>query len=82
MEPLREPQRCPGAPEATMKRLINQDRLILETFAALIARSPIMVASLGRAETRLPAGYDHVDASILNWIAAEGRRAGRNFTRV
>jgi hypothetical protein len=46
------------------------------TLHALIARSPIVVAS--PAET-LPAGYGETDAFVLAWIAAEGRRIGRAF---
>jgi hypothetical protein len=46
----------------------------LETLAAVIARSQIVVA--GRTPCRrLPAGFDEVDVAILDWIAAEGRRA-------
>jgi hypothetical protein len=48
----------------------------LTTLVALIARSPIMVAS--PFET-LPAGYGETDAFVLAWIAAEGRRIGRGF---
>ena len=46
------------------------------TFVALIARSPIVVATPAEA---LPAGYGEVDAFVLAWIAAEGRRIGRVF---
>jgi hypothetical protein len=45
------------------------------TLAALIARSPIVVAPV----QRLPAGFGEVDTVILAWIAAEGRRIGRGF---
>jgi len=46
---------------------------------AVIARSQIMRApSLGRAP-RLPDSFDDVDVTILEWIAAEGRRAGRKL---
>jgi hypothetical protein len=48
----------------------------LTTLHALIARSPIMVAS--PLET-LPAGYGEVDVFVLAWIATEGRRIGRGF---
>lgn len=30
----------------------------------------------------LPAGFDMVDAAILEWIAAEGRRVGRSLVRM
>ena len=43
----------------------------LETLAAVIARSPIVVAE---AKRRLPAGYDAVDVAILDWILDENRR--------
>jgi hypothetical protein len=42
----------------------------------VIARSPIVMA---RSAARFPAGFDEVDAAILDWIAAEGRRMGRGF---
>jgi hypothetical protein len=46
------------------------------TLAAVIACSQIIVAQASR---RLPAGYDDVDVAILEWIAAEGRRARRSY---
>jgi hypothetical protein len=54
----------------------NHNRPDVETLAAVIARSQIVVAEPAK---RLPAGYDDVDVAILDWIAAEGRRAGRNY---
>jgi hypothetical protein len=45
----------------------------LDTLSAVIARSQIVVAR--PPCRRLPAGFDDVDIAILNWIAAEGRRA-------
>ncbi len=48
----------------------------IEALAAMIARSPIVIAS--RA-VQFPAGYDDVDVAVLEWIAAEGRRIGRSF---
>ena len=30
---------------------------------------------------RLPAGFDEVEIAVLDWIAAEGRRAGRSIVR-
>ena len=45
----------------------------LDTLSAVIARSQIVVAR--PPCRRLPAGFDEVDVAILNWIAAEGRRA-------
>jgi hypothetical protein len=57
-----------------------QDRPDLETLAAVIAHSQIVVAApiVGRA-SRLPENYDDVDIAILDWIATEGRRAGRRY---
>jgi hypothetical protein len=59
-----------------------QDRSDLETFAAVIADSQIIVAGPVK---RLPAGFDDIDIAILDWIAAEGRRAvvlGRRLASV
>jgi len=44
----------------------------LHTLVAVIARSPIVVAPVSRP--LLPAGYDEIDAAVLNWLAAEARR--------
>ena len=65
-----------------MKLSIDQDHLVLEAIAALIARSPIVVAQLAKPAARLPAGFDDVDVAVLEWIAAEGRRLGRNLVRM
>jgi len=67
-------ERWRGVREAAMKPSIDQDCRTLETLAAAIARSPIVVA---QPAPRLPAGFTEVDAAILDWIAAEGRRIGR-----
>jgi len=63
----------PGAREALTATIkFGAD---LETLAAVIARSPIIVAAPKR---RLPAGYDAVDLAILDWIMDESRaHAGR-----
>lgn len=54
----------------------------LGTLAAVIARSQIVIAAV-RAEVRhLPAGFDDTDIAILEWVAAEGRRAGSQFARM
>jgi len=53
----------------------------LATLAALIARSPIVVAHRTRC-LRLPAGFDDADVAILDWIAAEGRRAGARLVQM
>jgi hypothetical protein len=49
------------------------DRPDLETLAAVIAHSQIVVAAPGRC---LPAGFDEIDIAILDWIVAETRYAG------
>jgi hypothetical protein len=61
----------------------------VETLAAVIAHSQIVVARVVVTQTvglpsvghvsRLPAAYDEVDLAILDWIAAEGRRAARGY---
>jgi hypothetical protein len=51
------------------------------TLAAVIARSPIVVrrpVSGGRSRD-LPVGFEDVDLAVLEWIAAEARRAGRGL---
>jgi hypothetical protein len=62
----------------------NEQRPDLDTLAAVIAHSQIVVArSLARpAARRLPAGFEAVDIAILDWIASEGRRAGRHLVRM
>jgi hypothetical protein len=64
-----------------MQRAIDQHHLEPATIAAVIARSQIVVPrrESGSRLSRLPAGFDPVDVAILDWIAAEGRRAGRSF---
>lgn len=57
----------------------------LETLIAVIAHSQIMLARAlpHPAQNRaLPEGFDAGDIAILDWIAAEGRRAGRSFIRM
>lgn len=59
----------------------------LATLRAAIARSQIYVpASPAKARPKarpmarpLPPGFDAADLAILEWIAAEGRRAGRRL---
>ena len=60
---------------------ISEQKTDLETLVAAIARSPIVVAARPARppRRRLPAGFDEVDIAILDWIAAQGRRAGRGF---
>jgi len=52
------------------------DRPDVETLAAVIAHSQIVVAAPGR---RLPADFDEVDIAILDWIIAESRHLGRRY---
>jgi len=58
----------------------------LETLAAVIACSQIVVKhrnpSMRTRCRRLPAGFDEVDVAVLDWIAAEGRRAGSTLVRM
>lgn len=65
-----------------MKLSRDQNGLALETLAAIIAHSQIVVAQQAKSAPRFPAGYDEVDVSILDWIAGEGRRVGRSFARM
>lgn len=53
----------------------------LETLAAVIARSQILIVA-PPARRRLPAGFDAVDVAILDWIAAESRRTSGRFARM
>ena len=65
-----------------MKVEMGQDRPTLETLATAIAHSPIVVVRPAHPAARLPAGFEAVDAAVLEWIAAEGRRLGRGFVRM
>jgi len=58
------------------------DRPDVDTLTAVIARSPIVVAEPTRQSCHLPAGFDEVDAAILHWLAAEGRRIGRGYLTI
>lgn len=52
----------------------------LATLRAVIAHSQIYVPSaLAQSARPLPPGFDAADLAILEWIAAEGRRAGRRL---
>jgi hypothetical protein len=53
----------------------------LATLTAVIAHSQIVAGRSFRIR-RLPAEFDDVDVAILDWIAAEGRRAGGAFVRM
>ena len=68
-----------------MAIITDEQRADIETLKALIACSPIIVQRrLPKAALRpcLPAGFDLVDAAILEWIAAEGRRVSRGLVRM
>jgi hypothetical protein len=54
----------------------------LATLVAVIAHSQIVVRQPARPARALPAGFEAVDLAILEWIAAEGRRAGRRLALV
>jgi hypothetical protein len=60
---------------------MDQDRTTLETLAAVIAHSQIVVARVPRP-TCLPAGLDAADVAVLDWIVAEGRRLGRGIAQM
>ena len=52
----------------------------LATLRAAIAHSQIYAPLAPAPSTRrLPPGFDAADLAILEWIAAEGRRAGRGL---
>jgi hypothetical protein len=59
----------------------------LGTLAVVIAHSQIVVAATATDRRQvpehrlLPAGFGDVDVGVLEWIAAEGRRAGRKLAR-
>jgi hypothetical protein len=59
-----------------MKILIGHDRSLLETLLALIGQSPIAIA---KPFADLPAGFTEVDVTVLDWIAAEGRRIRADY---
>ena len=65
-----------------MKPCRDQNGLALETLVAIIAHSQIVVVQPAKPASRLPAGYDEADISILDWIAAQGQRVGRSFVRM
>jgi hypothetical protein len=63
-------------PEAAMKCPMDHNPVSVETIAAAIAGSPIVVMP---PVTLLPAGFEEVDIAILNWLAGEAERMRRNF---
>jgi hypothetical protein len=58
----------------------------LSTLAVVIAHSQIVILEADQEplwqHRPLPAGFDDVDAAVLAWIAAEGRRVGRAMARL
>ena len=65
-----------------MKLSRDQNGLALEALTAMIWHSQIVVMQSAKPASRLPAGFDEVDISILDWIAAEGQRVHRSFVRM
>jgi hypothetical protein len=73
-----------------MTLALDRQHADLETLTAVIAHSEIFVAQIAArlrfawlAQSRpVPAGFDETDIAVLDWIAAEGRRAGRSFVRM
>jgi hypothetical protein len=57
------------------QRPMDQSFASVETLAAAIARSPIVVR---QSATPLPAGFDEVDLAILAWLAGEAQRMRRH----
>jgi hypothetical protein len=62
-----------------MTLLTHLDAADLATLIAVISHSQIVVDEAVECGSNLPAGFDDVDTAILDWIAAEGRRAGRSL---
>ncbi|HML08812.1 MAG TPA: hypothetical protein VK430_11895 [Xanthobacteraceae bacterium] len=62
-----------------MARVEEQEYPSLQTLAAVIARSQIVVAEPAKPGPCFPAGFDDVDLAILDWIAAEARRLRRRL---
>jgi len=60
-----------------MKLCRDQDVLAFENLVSMVALSEIVVRQPAKPTPHFPAGFDEVDISILEWIAAEGRRFGR-----
>jgi hypothetical protein len=62
-----------------MQILICRGSSLLQAILAMIGRSPI---ALARPAADLPDGFTERDVAVLDWIAAEGRRIGRGYTRL
>ena len=65
-----------------METVPDQARFDLAALGAMIAHSQIVLAKAEKPLARLPAGFEVVDVAVLEWIAAEGRRAGRSLLRM
>ena len=65
-----------------MKPSRDQNGLAFEILATVVAHSQIAVARPAKPAPHFPAGFDEVDISILDWIAAEGRRVGSTLAGV
>jgi hypothetical protein len=65
-----------------METAPDQDCFDLATLRAVIAHSQIVLAKAEKPLARLPAGFEAVDVAVLEWIAVEGRRAGRSLLRM
>ena len=46
----------------------------IETLAAVIAHSQIVLVQPHSPMPNLPSGFDDADIAVLDWIVAEGRR--------
>jgi hypothetical protein len=58
---------------ATMQFSTDHSDLVLDALRTAVARSPIVVR---KRPPDLPAGFETIDAAILDWIATEARRLG------
>ena len=69
-----------------MKSAAIANSIDLATLVTVIAHSQIVLPWLSHRTSKsfqhLPRGYDDADLAVLEWIAAEGRRAGRSFVRM
>jgi hypothetical protein len=62
--------------------MIGPIEVNLAVLVAAIARSQIVVPQPARPARSLPDSFEAVDLAILEWIAAEGRRAGARLALV
>ncbi len=53
----------------------DQDSISVHALVALIARSSIVAAEPNAVVARFLVGFEDVDFAVLEWIAAERRRA-------